>query len=211
MVDRRKRVLMARRASRLFTSVVVLLAVALAAVVVASWVVTSLWPEAHVRSLLSGDGTRWMFGHVADSMAGVAVVWLLLWGMAVGAVVRSRLWEAVCCRRRLLYRERVALRLVVAEVVALVAVLLLLVAVPHALLLSVTGSLFPSSFSQGIVPHAALAVTLCAVTYGLASGALRSAGDVVAALLDGIRLFAPLFLLYVLVGMIYVAVRFVWW
>ncbi|MCI6208984.1 MAG: AbgT family transporter [Prevotella sp.] len=209
MSDRKKRVTLTRRLSRLFAVLVVAMAVLQVAVVVGAWGVTSLWPDIHMRSVLSSDGVRWMFGHMSDGMTHVTLVWLMLWAMAVGTMERSLLWRVPFDMRALVYRQRVALRLVAVEAAVFVAVLLLLTAVPHALLLSVTGSLFPSSFSQGIVPYAALSVCVCAITYGVASEVLRSIDDVVGALVAGLRLFAPLFLLYVLAGQLCVTIRYV--
>ena len=56
MSDRKKRVTLTRRLSRLFAVLVVAMAVLQVAVVVGSWGVTSLWPDIHMRSVLSSDG-----------------------------------------------------------------------------------------------------------------------------------------------------------
>ena len=46
----------------------------------------------------------------------------------------------------------------------------LLTLMPHAILLSVTGSLFPSSFSQAIVPLLTLIGITCSISYSVISG-----------------------------------------
>ena len=69
------------------------------------------------------------------------LAWLLLLLIAGGCLVRSGLFS-----RRQGYRDRIALRFSLALLLAYVAFLPLLTAMPHALLLSATGSLFPSVF-----------------------------------------------------------------
>lgn len=177
-------------------------------VVLASWVATAVMPDATMRSLLSADALRWLFGQSVGALASQPLVWLLMVSMAAGAVWRSCLWAAVC-NRHLPYRQRMALRIVAAEVAVYAVLMALLTLVPHAMLLSVTGSLWPSSFSASLVPQMAVLVMVCAVTYGLVGGTLHGADGVLSALTAGIERMAPLFVLYLLLGELWLSVAFV--
>ena len=66
-----------------------------------SWLYSAAQPMSGVRSLLSGEGLRWMFGHFADFLAKPQLVWLLLlsMGYASTTVVRLHLVK----RRRWLF------------------------------------------------------------------------------------------------------------
>ena len=178
------------------------------AVVLASWVATAVMPDAALRSLLSADALRWLFGQSVEALASQPLVWLVLVCMAAGAVERSQLWTALC-KGHLPYRQRMALRLVAAEVAVYAAVMALLTLVPHAMLLSVTGSLWPSSFSASLVPQMAVLAVVCSVTYGLAGGTLHGPDGVLSALTAGIERMAPLFVLYLLLGELWLSVAFV--
>ena len=179
-----------------------------AAVVFVTWCVTAIFPSLPLRSLLSAEGVRWIFGRSFSALSTDVLVCLLLVCMALGSVRGSGMLRVVG-RGSLLYRERLALRCVVAEIVLYVVVMGLLTLVPHALLLSVTGSLFPSSFSVSIVHQIAVLTCLCSVTYGLVSGVLSGMDDVLSLLCLGIRSFAPLFVVYILVAELYFSVCFI--
>jgi aminobenzoyl-glutamate transport protein len=72
-----------------------------------------------------------------------------------------------------LLRQRTALWLVVAELVVILCVIIALVFVPHAILLSATGDLFPSSFTASLVPLAAFILFVASVSYAIANGQLH--------------------------------------
>lgn len=171
--------------------------------VLLSWILAATMTEG-VRSLLSGEGLRWLFGRFARFVASPPLAWLLLLLIAGGCLVRSQLLS-----RRQGYRDRIALRFSLAFLLAYVAFLLLLTAMPHALLLSATGSLFPSAFSAGLVPAVAFGLVLVSVAYGSVSGRFRSLGDVLDSLSFGIRRGAPLFFVYILLIQFYESLRFV--
>ena len=46
--------------------------------ILASWIVTSVWRGAPLRSLISSEGIRWFFGEFVSNMASPLLVWLLL-------------------------------------------------------------------------------------------------------------------------------------
>jgi len=90
-----------------------------------------------------------------------------------------------------------------------VIVICLLTFMPHAILLSVKGSLFPSAFSRSIVPIVSFGVTLWAVAFGMMSGHKKSGEDIVDILSYGIRQGAPLIIVYILAIQFYASLRFV--
>ena len=80
---------------------------------------------------------------------------------------------------------------------------------PHAVLLSATGTLWPSPFSASLVPVMAFALLSAAVLYGIVAGTFASLADVYHALLDGLRLSAPLLLFYILLAQLFFSLCFV--
>lgn len=191
-----------------YAALALLLAEGLAILV--SWLITAAMPESPMRSMLSHEGIRWLFGHFVDNVAQPLLVWLLLAATAWGAAIESGLVGLWGSRGRLAYRQRVAVRMVAVVAVAIIVVMLLLTAVPHAVLLSVTGGLWPSSFSVAVVPVICLSVSLLSVVYGVMSGTLRSVGSVFHALTVGIASWRGVWLLYVLSAELWFSLKFIW-
>jgi aminobenzoyl-glutamate transport protein len=102
-----------------------------------------------------------------------------------------------------------AFRTALAFLVLYVGVILMLTVVPHAVLLSATGQLFPSPFSRALVPIVSFGVLLASAVYGWASGRFSSFADVIASLAYGIQQAAPLFILYVVAVQFYASLKFV--
>jgi aminobenzoyl-glutamate transport protein len=97
-----------------------------------------------------------------------------------------------------MFRQRFGLRVVAIELVIFVIVILLLTAVPQAILLSASGSLFPSSFSSSCIPILAFIIVFLSVSYGLASGTLHTVTDVYYSLTTGLKAHADILLIYIL-------------
>ena len=154
------------------TSILVILQLA---VVFLSWLITAVAPQLGTRSLLSGVGIRWFLGHFADNLAHPILVWLVLTMIAWGALGQSGLLNTLhrfVHRQPLMFRQRFALRVVAIELILTVIVILLLTAVPQAILLSASGNLFPSSFSNSLIPVVMFVMSLMSVSFGLASGTI---------------------------------------
>lgn len=196
--------------SRLYSLLAVILALAELALVMLSWLLSAMMTEG-VRSLLSSGGIRWFFGQFTALIATPLLVWIVLLSMALGCLWQSGLHGSLAASlsSRLSYRERVALRTVAVLLVAYVGVVVALTAIPHAVLLSATGQLFPSAFSRALVPIVSFGIGLMSVVFGLMSGRFESSEDVVEAISYGIRQTAPLFLIYVLAIQFYESLRFV--
>ena len=181
-----------------------LLLIVEAVLILLSWILSAMRVEG-VRSLLSGEGLRWFFGNFTSMVASPWLAWLLLMLMALGCLQKSGLTGLPHTS----YRDRMALRLTVVCLVLYVGVVLLLTVVPHAVLLSSTGSLFPSPFSRSIVPIVSFGIILMSVSFGLVSGRFQTLSDVVDALSFGCRKGAPLFIFYILLIQLFESLRFV--
>ena len=191
------------KASRL-GMLMLLLLVAEAVLILISWIFSAMRVEG-VRSLLSGEGVRWFFGNFTTMVASPWLACVVLMLIALGCLQKSGLSG----RPHTSYRDRMALRLTVVILVLYVGVVLLLTAVPHAVLLSATGSLFPSPFSRSIVPLLSFGIILISVSFGLVSGRFQTLADVLEALSFGCRKGAPLFIFYILVIQLYESLKFV--
>lgn len=189
--------------------IALLLAVAMVLLILLSWIWAAVMPEANVRSLLSSEGIRWFFGHFVDNMATPLLVWLVLITIAHGTVSQCGIVSSLMLKHQRNYRERFALRVVIVETLIFVAVMILLTALPQAILLSVTGNLFPSSFSASIVPVICFILVADGITFGVLSGVYTTLDEVFRGMTHSFRHSGSVFLLYILVAQLYYSVRFV--
>ena len=171
--------------------------------VLLSWLLSAMMTEG-VRSMLSSEGIRWFFGNFVDVLLTPQLLWILLLAMAWGTVRASRFW-----RKPTTYRERLAGRISLLLLVIYVLVILSLVIIPHAILLSADGGLWPSAFSRGLVPSVAFGIVLSSIVYGLMAGTLPTLDAVFQSLSQGISMSAPILVLYVLLVQLYASMLFV--
>lgn len=165
--------------------------------VILSWLLSATMMEG-VRSLLSSEGIRWFFGSFTDIMASPLLVWLVLVLSAFGGVQQSGVVALLGRQSGLTYRERIALRVASVFLVIYVAIILLLTLMPHAILLSATGELFPSAFSRSLVPIVAFGVILFTLSFAMMAGRVRTLSDIIRFLSYGIARGAPLFIVFML-------------
>jgi len=175
--------------------------------VILSWLLSATRME-DVRSLLSSEGIRWFFGNFTEMVASPLLVWLLLGLCAWGCLQRSGLLSLLAFSP-LTYREKVAMRVSLVFLVIYVVIIALLTLMPHAILLSATGSLFPSAFSRSLVPIVCFGLCLVSLVFGLMSGRLRGFADLLDALSTGIAQGAPLIIVYLFAIQLYESLRFV--
>ena len=174
------------------------LSAAFVALVLLSWLLSAARPDLMVRSLLAPEGIRWFFRNLSHIIASPLLGWILLWSMAFGCISDSRLLCGVRNIRSLSSREQFALMMVVVELIVSVLRLFLLTLVPHAILLSSTGGLFPSPFTDSVIPLLAIIFIVMGITYGVFCQSLPSLGDVYKAMYSGVRLSLPLLPLYII-------------
>ena len=193
------------------------------ALILLSWLITAAFPELPIRSLLSSEGVRWFFGSFTANQLTPLLAWFITAAMAVGACVRSRLWAAFCTkmsgllhrrdstdgRQGLHYRERIGLRLALAEFMVYVIIMLLLTVVPHAILLSVTGELFPSAFSSSLIPSLSFVLIVMSLSYGVASGTEDSVARMHRILVGGLEAGARIVPAYVIGVKLYMSLLYV--
>lgn len=193
---------------RLLAYLIFALGMAEVVLVLASWLLSATM-AGNVRSLLSSEGVRWFFGSFSSMLASPWLVWLLLLAVAGGCLWQSGILQIRLPLSALHYRQRVALRTALILMVIYIAAILALTLVPHAVLLSATGRLFPSPFSRAIVPIVSFGIMLMSVAYGWASGTFRSLTSVVSSMSVGIATAAPLFILYIVFVQFYESLWFV--
>ena len=211
-----------RMKSKLGWTVLVLVTAQLALILL-SWLITAAFPELPIRSLLSSEGVRWFFGSFTANQLTPLLAWFITAAMAGGACVRSRLWAAFCTkmsgllhrrdstdgRQGLHYRERIGLRLALAEFMVYVVIMLLLTVVPHAILLSVTGELFPSAFSSSLIPSLSFVLIVMSLSYGVASGTVDSVARMHRVLVGGLEAGARIVPAYVIGVQLYMSLLYV--
>ena len=190
-------------ASGLLSKVGTALLLAELALILVSWLLSASMTEG-VRSLLSSEGIRWFFGSFVRMMASPVLVWLVLVLIALGSLQKSGLLAM-----KQSYRDKVALRVALLFLAIYVAVILLLTVFPHAILLSTTGSLFPSAFSRSLVPLVAFGLVMVSITFGVMSGRISSLAGILETLSFGITKGASLFVLYILFMQFYESLWFV--
>lgn len=171
--------------------------------VILSWLLSATRLEG-VRSLISSEGIRWFVGEFIYTLASPLLVWLLLALVALGCLQRSGLMS-----RGRGYRDRVALRVSLSFIIIYVVIICLLTLMPHAILLSVTGSLFPSAFSRALVPIICFGVGVLSISFGMVSGRLHTLTDILDALTFGLQQGAPLIILYIMFFQFYASLLFV--
>lgn len=194
---------------KIFASSIFIFIVLQILVILGSWFITVMFPTLPVRSLLSSEGIRWFLGQYTSNLASPLLVWLVLAGMTYGALRSSGLSRAIMYFSNISYRQRFALKVVVAELIFFAIVLFLMTFLPQAILLSVTGELFPSSFSRSLIPFVCFLLTLFSITYGLINASFSSITDIFNSLTSGIIAISPWLVIYVFVIQLYYSILFV--
>lgn len=184
------------------------LLVAESVLVIVSWLLSAMRLEG-VRSMLSSEGIRWFVGGFSQIVASPLLAWLLLVLIAVGSVMQSGVVALFRNKGEKSFRNKLALRVACVFLALYTLIICLLALMPHAILLSVKGSLFPSAFSRSIVPIVCFGVTLFSVIFGMMSGHKKTGEDIIGILSYGIRQGASLVIVYILAIQLYASLRFV--
>ena len=184
------------------------LLVAEGVLVIVSWLLSALRLEG-VRSLLSSEGVRWFIGGFSNIVASPLLAWLLLILIACGSIQQSGVVSLFSQKGPKSFRDKLALRVACVFLALYVLVICLLTLMPHAILLSAKGSLFPSAFSRSILPIVCFGITLFSVVYGMMSGHKKTGEDVIGILTYGIRQGSSLIIIYIFAIQLYASLRFV--
>ena len=176
--------------------------------VILSWLLSALRVEG-VRSLLSSEGIRWFFSSFNDLVASPVLVWLLLLMCALGCLQKSRVTSIFRGTKAISFRDRLALYVAIAFLLIYGVIIILLTLMPHAILLSATGHLFPSAFSRSLVPIISFGICVFSVSFGLMAGVMRNLSDILQALSFGIAKGAPLLVFFLFAVQLVGCLRFV--
>ncbi len=176
--------------------------------VILSWLLSAMRVEG-VRSLLSSEGIRWFFSSFNNLIASPVLVGLLLLLCALGCLQKSRVADIFGGEKTINFRDRLALYVALAFLLIYVLIIALLTLMPHAILLSATGHLFPSAFSRSLVPIIAFGITLFSVAFGMMAGVMRNLSDILQALSFGIAKGAPLIVIFLFASQLVGCLRFV--
>ena len=191
---------------RIVYHIALVLIVAQLMLILVSWLLSATLSE-HVRSLLSDEGLRWFAGGFSRLLLTPLLSWLLLCAMAYGCLRKSGITRMFFWPKN--YREQLAFRLTLFLIVLMVGGMILLSMVPHAILLSATGRLFPSPFGAALVPMLAFMCILASAAYGLVVRRFSHVYDVFSSMIAGLSSVAPLLLLYLLFMQLFVSLRYV--
>ena len=184
------------------------LLVAEGVLVIVSWLLSALRLEG-VRSMLSSEGIRWFVGGFSDIVASPLLAWLLLMLIACGSIQQSGVIPLLGSKGKISFRDRLALRVASVFVLLYAIVICMLTIMPHAILLSVKGSLFPSAFSRSILPIICFGVTLFSIVFAMMSGHKKTGENIIDILSYGIRQGASLVIIYIFAIQFYASLRFV--
>lgn len=184
------------------------LAILQIALVLTSWLLTAAMPDMPYRSLLNPSGIRWFLHNYSVKMSSPLLLHMILVAVAIGSFVNGGLWSAL---NQLFTKKRseitsqqsfgltTALGLLIIEVLVLLALTFL----PNAILLSITGKIYPSSLSEGIVPILAFMVISISIAYSLFSGRFHSVYEVGESMTSACEWLMPFLLLYLFGAVFY--------
>lgn len=163
-----------------------------------SWIVSAAIPDSQIRPLIGAGGLRWFFSSFTEDMASPILVYIILITLTVNVFINSGMCELLSLKRKMNMQKKFALNVVLVELCTFIVLIVLLTAIPHAVLLSVTGELFPSSFSKGLIPMLCFIVTILSTSYGLVSGSLRGVYDIWNSITTGINFLPAVCFVYIL-------------
>lgn len=199
------------RKSKLLSQIDLALIIAQIFVIFGSWVWSAATPESNIRSLLSSSGIRWFFGTFTANIGSTLLVWIIILDIAVGSCIESGMLNGF---KRLFSgdihpQQRSGLRAALSLLIIEILILLILTLPAHAILLSITGTLFPSSFSVSIIPTVAFIAITMSVSYGLFSGTLHNYKDTFNCIFKGGSNLKALLIIYILAAELFYMVIYV--
>ena len=146
--------------------------------ILASWIVSAVFPSSPIHALIGSGGLRWFIGTFANNLASPLLVYVILCSITYSSMVKSGLISCVASamakKQSFSMQQKFAFRIMLIEFVLFVAGVIFISAMPHAILLSVTGALFPSSFSSGLVPMICFELFVLSMIYGIVGGEVNT-------------------------------------
>ncbi len=189
---------MRKNRHKLYVLTVVALCVAEVIAALVSWLAAVLFPASDFRSLLSGEGLRWLLGSYRENIDGAALFYLLSVCFAAGAFVSSGLAKKLFSLKTCTYDERLAAGMFLAGV-ALAAILSAVFALwPHSFLLSVNGTLTTGPYPKAVFAMFVAAAAIGSCVFAAARPSGGSWRGVYRALTAGLSAAMPFALLWFL-------------
>ena len=145
-----------------------------ALIIPASWIISAVAPSTGVHSLISEGGIRWLVGHYSANVTTSALVYIILAFLSYNMLSNCGLLSIMRSGAKLTMQQKFAIRVMAVELFLFIAAMIYLTITPHAILLSVTGNLYPSSFSDGIIPLICLEVFILSLIYGIFGGTITT-------------------------------------
>lgn len=189
--------------NRVVSWIVTIIIICELVLVFASWVLSALMIEG-VQSLISSESLRWFFGEFTNSLLSPLLLWIIIMSIAYGCMIRSRILKSSAS-----YRERIAHRVSLGVMLLSIIAVALLTLVPHAILLSSMGNLFPSPFSRALIPIIAFIITLTSVVFGVITHTFTSMNRIIEAMIYGLLKGAPILICYLFLWQFYVSLKYV--
>lgn len=143
-----------------------------------------------VKSLLTQESIRWEVRNVTANFVTSPVADILCLCMGLGLMQYGGLRKDLLMTYRSV-KQRRALVIVALTALAYLLAIVATIAYPHAILLSATGSVLRSPFTEGLVFILSLGCGITGLVYGIASGQIRSLKDVLSGLSYLIAHIAP--------------------
>lgn len=184
-----------KRACVIFAFILIVLQTIL---IFGSWIVSAAIPDSQIRPLIGAGGLRWFFSSFTEDMASPILVYIILITLTVNVFINSGMCELFSLKRKMNMQKKLALNVVLVELCTFIVLIVLLTAMPHAVLLSVTGELFPSSFSKGLIPMLCFIVTILSISYGLVSGCIKGVYDIWDSMTTGVNFLPAVCFVYIL-------------
>lgn len=166
-------------------------------------------------NLFSSEGIRWYYLHIQDCYRSPFMTVVFPVVLVLGAIERSGLSEIIEDSvskgvLSLTYRQRKACLMAGTFLLLYLAGMLLLLFGPYAILLSVTGHLYPSPFVSGILQTMSLGFVLTSLLYAVLSFHLRGWQECLSVLYWGIQRYDVWILISMLAVQLYNALCYVW-
>lgn len=178
-----------------FLSYLILLLLVVAVMLpIFSWILSALGFDC--KSLLSEEGWRWIFYNIPIACANRWTTLCLCAMIGMGSIIRCGILD------RKKKEDANALYLVMIVLVLLLAIILLSALHPHSPLLSITGQLKNSSFIQGLPTVFIWCVIFLSILYAIQTRRVRTVEDFSDLLTYGIRRFAPVLVVVMLLSFV---------
>lgn len=181
--------------------------------ILASWIVSAVFPSSPIHALIGSGGLRWFIGSFANNLASPLLVYVILCSITYSSLVKSGLISCVASamakKQSFSMQQKFAFRIMLIEFVLFVAGVIFISAMPHAILLSVTGALFPSSLSSGLVPMICFELFVLSMIYGIVGGEVNTLEKFWNCIVSGANFLPAVCFLYILIVQLFYSTCYV--